>query len=160
MYNLYAFWLTWLITWLSRPFVLLRICTAFVTLVSSLSANQTGGDDGYVSCKQHDKENIYYYIKYWYLFKWKYLFLLFYNISSYSSFLFHLVQNSIWKVFFRIYQGKNEMNNVNNLIDRLYKITSINIQCGNFCLTNLETFSRQFKVYEYQCCQLTLSKKV
>lgn len=46
------FWwipLTWFRTWLFWPSVLLKICTAFVTLVSSLSANHTGGVDGYVS---------------------------------------------------------------------------------------------------------------
>lgn len=40
---------TWRITWLSKPSVLLRIWTAFVMLVSSESANHTGGTDGYVS---------------------------------------------------------------------------------------------------------------
>lgn len=37
---------TWFMTWLSMPEVLLSICTAFVTLVSSDSANHTGGVEG------------------------------------------------------------------------------------------------------------------
>lgn len=44
--------LTWLITWLSNPLVLLSNWIAFEMLVSSLSANQTGGVCGYVSCNR------------------------------------------------------------------------------------------------------------
>lgn len=37
---------TWWRTWLSKPSVLLKIWTAFVILVSSESANHTGGTEG------------------------------------------------------------------------------------------------------------------
>lgn len=46
--------LTWFKTWLFWPSVVLSIWTAFVMLVSSLSANHTGGVDGYVSCKSNN----------------------------------------------------------------------------------------------------------
>lgn len=49
--------LTWFITWLLVPFVLHKIWTAFVTLLSSLSANHTGGVEGYVSWKENDLKN-------------------------------------------------------------------------------------------------------
>lgn len=46
---------TWWSTWFSNPSVLLKICTAFVMLVSSESANHTGGTDGYVSYKSEKR---------------------------------------------------------------------------------------------------------